>query len=132
MFRLHLTRNLFHLTHDPQKVSTENLVNLLTVVAPLKQFRGDLRQIGDRIDAFGQRGHAVEVGAEAHMVDARDFGDVVDMVDQGFQRRTGELRGPVLRDGQRVVIVQRAAIGVRMRFGIGINLFGLLSVMLRG
>jgi hypothetical protein len=55
---------------------------------------GDFGQVGGGVEAFGElAADAVEVGAEADVVDAGDFGDVVDVVDEHGERRAGDAVG---------------------------------------
>ena len=57
-------------------------MNLLAGVAAIQKRLRDFGQIGDRINSPRQAGHAIKIGAQSHMIDARNFGDVVNMIDQ--------------------------------------------------
>ncbi len=52
-------------------------------VAASVQGFGDLWEVGGGVDAGGEGGDAVEVGADAYVVDAGGAGYVVDVIDEG-------------------------------------------------
>ena len=71
---------------DAQEISAEDLAAVFGGVAALHQCGGDLGQIGGGVDALRQlAADAVEVRAEADVIDSGDFGDVVDVVDRAAE-----------------------------------------------
>src|SRR5271163_1162717 len=78
---LHLAADGLDLLENAQNVATENLLDVLSAVAPVEQRLRDFRQIGGGIDAGGScSGDAIEVRADAYMVYPRNLGDVIDVV----------------------------------------------------
>jgi hypothetical protein len=71
-------------------------LNIVRAVAAIEQSLCDLGQIGGGVHALRRRAaYAVEVRAQAHVIDSGDFGDVVDVVDQRLERRTRNFRHPL-------------------------------------
>src|SRR3954470_6909806 len=84
------------------------------------------------MDPFRQRSNAIKIRSQTHMVYASDFGDVVYVIDQRLQRRTRELRGPLLPNPGGFIVRYRAAIKMRMRllisFHFGVALLDFLRI----
>src|ERR1039458_6771391 len=80
-------------SEDAHQVAAQNLAHVVRRVATSQQRGGDLGQVGGGVDALGQCGDAVEVGANADGIDTRDPEDVVEVVDQRLERRAGHPRG---------------------------------------
>src|SRR3954467_1192968 len=95
---VHLAAHAFYFAKNAQQVAPEDLLDVFSLVTAVEQRLRDLRQVGSGIDLLRQHRDAIEVGAEAHVLDAGDLGDVVDMVDQRLERRPGNLRGVFSRD----------------------------------
>src|SRR5258708_39226188 len=129
---MHLPPNFFDVAHHSQKISTQDLLDLLAVVAALVECLCDLWQIGNRIDALGQGSHAIKIRTQANMADARNFRYVVYVIDQRLQRWTRKLCRPLLF--QRSVLVVGNGTAVRMSMGLlesfnfGITLFRLFRL----
>src|SRR5206468_9622051 len=83
---------------DTEEVLAEDLQDLVVLVATLHELEGDLRQALDAAETVGDRVDAVEVGAEADVIDPRDLHDVIDVV--------GDDRDRHLR--------QRSAVGLQL------------------
>src|ERR1035437_1276118 len=98
-------------SEDAHQVSAQNLPHVVRRVATNQQRGGDLGQVRGRVDALGQRGDAVEVGADADVIDTRDPEDVVEVVDQRLERRAGEPRGKLAVDLVGEVVGNGLALG---------------------
>ena len=59
---------------------------------------GDFGKVGGRVDACGWDGDAIEVSADADVVDAGDFDDVVEVVDEGVEGGAADLCGELAID----------------------------------
>ena len=59
-----------HVAEDAEEIAAEEFFHVLGGVASGHECRGDLGEVGGRVDALGCDGNAVEVGADADMVDA--------------------------------------------------------------
>src|SRR5512138_584575 len=84
VLRLHLLAHALDFTKDAEQVAAQDLLDLLRRETAVEQRLRDLGQIGGGVDAQRGRTDAVEVGAEPHMVNARDLGDVVDLINEGL------------------------------------------------
>jgi hypothetical protein len=71
----------FGLRHHPQQVLAEDLANVLFTVATLQQLISNVRQHGNVTRAFGHIVGAIKVCPDPDMIDARNFHDVIDVVD---------------------------------------------------
>ena len=65
-----------------EQVAAKYFLELFGGVAARVESSGDFGQVGCGVDAFGEGGDAVEVGADAYVVDAGDRCDVIDVVDE--------------------------------------------------
>src|SRR5258708_9760759 len=102
---LALMAHAFDLCEHAQQIATKNLVNVLGAVAAIEQGLSNLRKISGRIDALRSRAaHAVKIGAKADMIYSRHFGNVVDVINEQFHRRTWNLRHPLAPDSVAVDI----------------------------
>jgi hypothetical protein len=94
-------RDLLGLAHHAQDVEAENLLDIALRVAALEQFRGQQRILRHVIELLHDLRDAVEVAADADVIDARDFADVIDMIgdvcDARARRRIG--RRPLVHAG---------------------------------
>src|ERR1700733_8177403 len=105
LFRLHLAADTLGLAEDAQQVAAENFPYIASAVAAVEQRLRDLREIGGGVNALGSRAaDAVEIRSQANMIHARDFGDVIDVVDQRAQRRPRNLGIPLALDAISVEI----------------------------
>src|ERR1051326_2392336 len=86
------TAVLDHLKH-PQKIRAEDLLHFVLVHAALEQPRGHGGKAGGGLQAARQRRDAVEVGADADMLEARDLGRVHDVIDGVVELRDRAARG---------------------------------------
>ena len=68
---------------------------------------------------------AVEIRAQADVVDAGDFGDVVDVIDQRFQGRARNFGGPLALDAVRVEVGDGFSRGLEL---VGVGLDGGVAV----
>ncbi len=117
---LALMAHAFDLCEHAQQIATKNLVNVLGAVAAIEQGLSNLRKISGRIDALRSRAaHAVKIGAKADMIYSRHFGNVVDVINEQFHRRTWNLRHPLALDSVAVDISDRLA----LRFKLVLILF---------
>src|SRR3954470_17241949 len=89
--RTHLSTHTLYLSEDAQNISAENLLDVLRLVSTIQQSLRDLRQVGGRVDFLRKHRHTVEVRTKSDVIDASDLRDVVDMIDQRFQRRPRDL-----------------------------------------
>ena len=80
-------------SEDTHQVAPQNLPHVVRRVATGQQRGGDLGQVRRGVDALRQRRDAVEVRANADVVDSRDPENVVEVVDEGLERRAGQPRG---------------------------------------
>src|SRR5689334_13148921 len=94
---------------------------LISRVAALKQRGGDPGQVSDRVQPLGGGSNPVKVRSQSHVIDARDLGDMVNMIDQRLERWTRELRRPLFLDRRRFLVCHGAAVGMRMSFPVGIK-----------
>ena len=65
-----------------QKVLSQNLANVTFTIAALQQLVGDVRQHGHVLCALRHIVGAIKVRANPDVIDAGDFGDVIDVIDQ--------------------------------------------------
>ena len=65
-----------------EEVAAEEFFHVLGGVASGHEGGGDFGEIGGGVDAFGWDRDAVEVGAYADVVDAGDFNDVIEMINE--------------------------------------------------
>src|SRR5579864_3516953 len=83
----------------PQHIAAKNLLDIASAVAAIEQGLRDLGQVSRGVDAlWGCPGDAIEVRAQAKVVNPRDLGDVIDLINQGLQRRAGNLGRPFALD----------------------------------
>jgi hypothetical protein len=94
-FCLHFAAYAFHFAEDPQQISAENLADVVCAVAAVEHRLRDLAQVGGGIYSLRQgAAYAVEVRTQAGVIDPCNLGDVVDVIDQGLERRARKLGGP--------------------------------------
>src|SRR6202040_4326075 len=76
----HSLRRSFHLLHHPQRVATQDLLNIRCRITLCQQRVRDLRQMRC---VFHSVGHvrAVEIRSQSHMIRARQFHGVINMLD---------------------------------------------------
>ena len=92
---LHLSAYALDFPKHAQQVSAQNLPDVVCGVASVQQGLGDLRQVGGGVDPCrGRAADAVEVRTQADVIDSCDFGDVIDVVDEGLEGRTRDLGDP--------------------------------------
>ncbi len=60
-FSLNLAGNCFHLAHDAQNVSAQDLLDMLTVVTTIVKGLRDFWQVRSGINALRQGSHAIEI-----------------------------------------------------------------------
>src|SRR5437867_11335816 len=82
-------RFTLHCFHDPEQIAAENLQDVRLRVALVEQRLGDPRQLGRVVHPERHRG-AVEIGAEAHVIDAGDLHGVVDVLDDLLPAHPGQ------------------------------------------
>ena len=75
-------RGGLYIAEDAEEIAAEELSHVLGGVASGHECSGDFREIGGRVDAFGWDGDAIEVGADADVVDTGCLDDVVEMIDE--------------------------------------------------
>ena len=80
MGRLLIAADAFHVGHETKSILAENLLHVTFCVSFLQQGFGDFRKLRGVFHAEGHVG-AVEIGADADVVDAGDFYGVVDVLD---------------------------------------------------
>src|SRR5579864_4204171 len=109
----HFAAYPFNITEDAHQILTENLMNVGGTVPAIEQCLRDLRQVGGRIYSLrGGAAHAIEVRAQSHMVDASNFRDVIDVIDERTERRPRDFRHPLALDAVNLHIVDRLALGL--------------------
>src|SRR6266516_1186492 len=67
--------------HHPQNITTQDLVDIAFRVPPSQKLSSQVWQIGDRLQIRRQGLHAIEVRANADVVDAGQLNNVIDMID---------------------------------------------------
>src|SRR5947207_5156428 len=72
---------------DAKEIRAEDLLDLALVHAAIEEPGGERRQRCGGLQAARQRRDAVEVGADADVIDARDAGGVHDVIDGIFELR---------------------------------------------
>src|ERR1700756_40012 len=116
LFCLHLAAYSFDFREHPEQVATENFAAILWRISACKQRRRNLRQISRRVDALRKlTTHAVEVGPQPHMIHTGHLGDVVEVVDQVAQRRTGNAVRILALDLLEVLVSDLFALRLVMR-----------------
>ena len=114
-FSLQLLADLLDFAEDTEQVAAENLAAVFGGVAALHQGCRNLGQVGRRIEALGQLpADAIEVRTEADVIDACDFRDVVDVVDEHGERRA--------RDAVGKLALQLVDLSIRSFFAFGLVL----------
>src|SRR5215207_24747 len=78
--RAELLGDAARVAEGPQDVAAEDLADVGIGVAAPQQLVGEAGEARDVLEADWPGGDAVEVGADADVVDAGDLGDVVDVV----------------------------------------------------
>jgi hypothetical protein len=78
--------------HNAQGVFAEDSADVGIGIALLKEGVGDLREVGHILHADGHDG-AIEIGAEAHVIDPGDFYSVIDVLDDFGPFNFGEFAG---------------------------------------
>ena len=78
---------------EAEEVGAEDFVEVGWGMAAGEERGGDFGQVGGGVDALGERADSVEVGTDADVIDARDRDDVVEVGDEGRERRAGKARG---------------------------------------
>ena len=81
----------FNFTHYAEEISAQNFEDLFTRVASLQQSLSDPGHIRNGVNACRQRSYAVKIRAQTYMVNAGNFGDVVNMIDERLERGTRKL-----------------------------------------
>ena len=71
-----------YVAEDAEEIAAEEFLHVFGGVASGHERGGDFGEIGGGVDAFGWDGDAVEVGADADVVDAGDLDDVIEMIDE--------------------------------------------------
>src|SRR5205823_13783406 len=66
---------------DAEEIRAEDLLDLVLVHSAIEEPRGDGGEGGGGLQAARQRRHAVEVGADADVIDAGDVDGVHDVID---------------------------------------------------
>src|SRR5258707_8026259 len=95
----HFAAHSLGLAEDAEQVAAQNLPNIVGAVAAIEQGLCDLWQVGGGVNALGGRAaYAVKIRAQADVVDACDFRDMVDVIDEGAQRRARDFGGPLAFD----------------------------------
>ena len=74
---------------EAEEIGAEEFVEVGGGVAAGEQGGGDFGQVGGGVDALGEGAYAVEVGADADVVDACDADDVVEVGDERCKRGRG-------------------------------------------
>jgi hypothetical protein len=74
----------FHLAQHAQEVSARELREVFVAPAAQREFREQVRVHRDIGEAFGEPERAVEISADADVVDARDVDGVADGAGHGL------------------------------------------------
>ena len=83
VFGLQLLGDLFDLAEDAEEVAAEDFAAILSGVAASHEGGGDFGQVGGGVESLGElAADAVEVGAQTDVINAGDFGDVVNVVNE--------------------------------------------------
>ncbi len=80
ILRLNAIRKTLCNTHDAQKVLPPEEAEVVERITLLKQMAGEGDELGCVVES-GNTAAAVEVGADAHVLDAHDINHVVEVVD---------------------------------------------------
>lgn len=80
---------LLGLVEDAEDVAAEDFLDVGVGVTFADEGFGDFRELGDVFEAIGHIG-AVEIGAQADVIGADEFDDVVDVLDDFFPTDAGE------------------------------------------
>ncbi len=78
---------------------------MITRVAARRECFSNFGQIRNRIQALWKGADTVEIGAKTHVVDPRDTGDVIDVVDQRLEWRSRDLCRPFLLQAIMVAVL---------------------------
>ena len=85
------------LPHDPQEVASQNLLQILLAISAPGQFAHQVRKLRDILHANGGRINAVEIRAQADVVDPAHLHRVVNVIgDRGVTRRRQVLQHGLL------------------------------------
>src|SRR2546428_3397613 len=77
-----VARDSFGFGKHAQEILAQNLANILLAIAALQQFISDVRQHRDVTSAFGKVVRAVEICADTDMIDACNFHNMIDVIDE--------------------------------------------------
>src|SRR6185295_8305020 len=75
------------LSEHAHEIAAEDLFDVGVGEAALQQPLRDSWQAGSRLEVLGQRWNAVEIAADADVIDARDFGGVDEVIDDVLELR---------------------------------------------
>src|SRR5688572_15676625 len=91
-----LVRGRFHAAEDAHQVTAEDALDLCFRVAAVDKPLSDVWKIADILKLLGHDADAIEIGAQADVLNASHLGDVVDMIQEIVNRaaRIGMLPEP--------------------------------------
>ncbi len=90
-FGLELFGYLLDFTEDSEEIAAEDFAAVFGGVAAGHEGCGDFGEVGGGVEALRQlAAYAVEVRAEAYVVDTGYLGDVIDVVDEDRERWAGD------------------------------------------
>ena len=95
--------------HHSQQIAAPEFFDLFFAVAAADQFDGDVKRFAGVVPAFDTAA-AVEVGCNADVIDADQFHNVVDVVDEVFNR-CRRVAGKLFVDFTDFLFVLRALCG---------------------
>ena len=83
---LHLAGNLLHLPHDAQDIAAQDLLQIFLAIAATGEFADQVGNLGNVFHAARRGVNAVEVGAQADVIDAAHLDGMIDVVGDGGVR----------------------------------------------
>src|SRR5579872_2561930 len=116
---LHIPADSFNFAEDAQQIAAKNLLDVFRAVFTVEQGLRDLGEVCRGVYALRRgAGNPVEIRSQADMVYARNLGNMIDVIDEGFQRRPRNLCSPLPLDA--------VDICVRDGFASGLLLFDIV------
>ena len=96
MASLHLPADPLSFPKNAHQIATKNFSNVVGTVSAIQQRLCNLRQISGGVNPQRSRAaYPVKVRPQSDMIDPGDLGDMVNVIDQRFKRRTRNLRRPL-------------------------------------